>query len=652
VIEIKVRTEADAVWKTATPAPVWRGPRDSGVDAVLIRVAGGRDTGDDVTWADAVFADNVEWMSSGYPHAAAITQNGETARKTVGFGGLLYAAGGGGQGAHELDLSVNAPPKANAWSGVSGAPVFVQGRLAGIIKEVPESFEGGRLAGVPATSLLSQPGFLMALARPWLDAFPSEPWVLVVQSEHKKGNLGEWVDGSLEKRHDAIKDALVKEFAPISTKVRIAEALESPGSWLKFVRALCVAPIAIFDATGFEPAVMLALGVRAVVRRGVTLTSTADDLKKSTLSTLPFNIQESKLIHHGSGFKPYAEEHPHNRIASAIVEGWREFGAQPRYLDLPAYDAVRCAVPTTYTGASNARDRVLVLCFFDPSYEDGNWLTVSNALSLHYPLRPPARMLDIPSPRLVGQALYESIRWARTCVVDWTAWRGNVFFEMGVRLACADTGPVGIIERGAYDAASAPGALMQEHRLIQLFQPTSYDVDGDDEPIRSALRVHDEISRNRPPALPVSALPHDATFKTCQEAFDWRQEDVTLPPHDALRRSIEAPFGKDQQAVGRSPILFSTNEAFRRELDRSVQERWVAAWYYLRYRYPKSDILASDTLRASIQKLGNDVLQFGLRDVHDASLVALREEIYEMLDELDDWVRTQQTKDTPDGRTN
>ena len=41
---------------------------------------------------------------------------------------------------------------------------------------------------------------------------------------------------------------------------------------------LCLAPIAIFDATDFEPAVMLALGVRAVVRRGVTLTSIADEL--------------------------------------------------------------------------------------------------------------------------------------------------------------------------------------------------------------------------------------------------------------------------------------------------------------------------------------------------------------------------------------
>ena len=65
-------------------------------------------------------------------------------------------------------------------------------------------------------------------------------------------------------------------------------------------------------------------------------------------------------------------------------------------------------------------------------------------------------MLDMASPRLVGQALYEGIRWARTCLVDWTGWRGNVFFEFGVRMACSDIGPGRVIEHGAREAAAAP----------------------------------------------------------------------------------------------------------------------------------------------------------------------------------------------------
>ena len=82
-------------------------------------------------------------------------------------------------------------------------------------------------------------------------------------------------------------------------EIRIADALETPGRWLKLVEALCVAPLMVADVTGFEPGIMLALGVRAVVRRGVTVASTGGDLNDATLATLPFNIQETKLISHG-----------------------------------------------------------------------------------------------------------------------------------------------------------------------------------------------------------------------------------------------------------------------------------------------------------------------------------------------------------------
>ena len=178
---------------------------------------------------------------------------------------------------------------------------------------------------------------------------------------------------------------------------------------------------------------MVALGVRAVVRRGVTLTSTADFLTPTQLSQLPFNIQETKLIqHHGLRDAPTDVKHPLNMIFAAIKKGWQELKSQPQYLDLPAYDAVRCPFPTTDAEGQRADRRPLVLCPFGKGHEP-NWLHLANALAVRYPNRKAARMLELASPRLVGQALYEGIRWARTCVVDWTGWRANVFFELGVR---------------------------------------------------------------------------------------------------------------------------------------------------------------------------------------------------------------------------
>ena len=80
--------------------------------------------------------------------------------------------------------------------------------------------------------------------------------------------------------------------------IRVTDALDLPwNSWRQFVEALCAAPFMIADVTDFEPGVMLALGVRGAVRRGVTIASTAKRLDEAgQLSSLPFNIQETKLI--------------------------------------------------------------------------------------------------------------------------------------------------------------------------------------------------------------------------------------------------------------------------------------------------------------------------------------------------------------------
>jgi hypothetical protein len=166
------------------------------------------------------------------------------------------------------------------------------------------------------------------------------------------------------------------------------------------------------------------------------------------------------------------------------------------------------------------------------------------------------------------------------------------------------------------------------------------------------LQAHDAIVGQRPPALATSRLPHDATYCMCRDAFEWKLEHTTVEPHELLRSSIEAPFGKDPQAAGRSPLLFSTNPDYNRELDRSVKERWIAAWYYLAQRHPKSRWVEDRALRDALRRLGNDVLQFGLPAPTEAHLVALRNQIYDTIDELDELDQQHSTDGANDADAN
>jgi hypothetical protein len=645
VANVRVRTESDGVWHDALAVAAWR---DADLDAVLIRLCEALPDVTSVEWVEEAFVTNVPWLSIGFPKAGLVENDGRSSWKTVGLGGTLYAGGGGGKGKKQLDLGVADTPAPELWGGASGAPVIVGGRLAGIVKQVPPNFRGDRLIGVPATSLLQSSGFRVALAETWLapDSLPKVVgWVLVVLSEAEDTELGRWVDGTLQNDRDALREVVHKSFELQSVKVKIAEAMQSPARWLSLVRTLCLAPIAVFDATDFEPAVMLALGVRSVVRRGVTITSTARTLSAAQLAQLPFNIKETKLVHHGDAYELGDERHPYKAIAAGIKKGWQESRTQPRYLDLPAYDGVRCAYPASSDDDIGAVERILMLCPFSENYAR-NWRALSSALALRYARRRPARMLDLASPRLVGQALYEGIRWSRTCVIDWTGWRANVFFEFGARLACANVGPVCLID-AADPAADGDDLLPQKRRLLEMWRPTVYRVSKDDNPrvtaenrreLSVAFEVHDAIAADRAAPVPLTAVPHDATYHICRESFEWAQEGITIEPQELLRRSVVDPFGPDPQKEGVQPILYATDKTkFNLALQVSIRERWVAAWYYLVNRYPKEQWATDPELREKVRTLANQVLLFGPdKEETDPHLKALRDTLYDVVDYLED----------------
>src|SRR5262249_2795181 len=86
-----------------------------------------------------------------------------------------------------------------------------------------------------------------------------------------------------------------------------------------------------------------------------------------------------------------------------------------------------------------------------------------------------ARSVDLDSPRLVSHAIYSCVRRSALCVADWTDWRPNVFFELGVRLASSKDRTVCLIEKGHRDACAEvtrdPGLAAREVERLGLGGP-------------------------------------------------------------------------------------------------------------------------------------------------------------------------------------
>ena len=226
-------------------------------------------------------------------------------------------------------------------------------------------------------------------------------------------------------------------------------------------------------------------------------------------------------------------------------------------------------------------------------------------------------MLDIVSPRLVGQALYEQIRWATFCVVDWTEWRANVFFELGVRLTCSPNDPLIILQAegvgGRPDDAPDGGdpastASLQQYQLLrQLFRPVEY---GRDSP-RKALVPAIEAAVGRSPSesthLAVGAVPRGTTHHTAQTSYVWHNDRSLSRPDHEQRSAAQSILGRDQMRNPERLVLFADNSHFDAELRSAVREKWIAGWLYLRHLH------AADSdgggLQAELLDLGPLVVQ-------------------------------------------
>ena len=467
-------------------------------------------------------------------------------------------------------------------------------------------------------------------------------WCLLLTAEaqeKKKVLLLDTVEAALEKKWRQISD---KTPVPTPVPKTVTEVLATPEAFTRFVRYLCKAEFAVFDMTNYEPAMMLLIGLRAVIKRGVTVVTVNHALPPEKWVEIPFSLKQiSPIAHEFSSNVP----DPVDLMAETFAEGWRQLHAMPHYLDLPAYDDVRLlgTKPQDYAPIPWHR-AMLWLCSFGKKYLKKNYhgrmptsfrsVFGERARQDEIAKEDPKINLitDITSPRLMSQRTYEAIRRHELCVVDWTEWRANVFFEFGVRLAVSDKDPVSIFDP-TLDASIKVDShgLGQVNLLKKLFGPHEYDgqlvTRGNFEP---ACQKWLQQASN-------GSLGYGAVFNEISRVIDIDRESASRPLHKELLDSANRMTGDDDRMAGSFPTLYSTkNDTLKQRAKQGAWERQLATWLFFHelWKTDPGRIREDDQLREDIEELATRML---LRLYDDPQLDKndLMEKIENLLNEIE-----------------
>jgi hypothetical protein len=257
------------------------------------------------------------------------------------------------------------------------------------------------------------------------------------------------------------------------------------------VDAVCRAPIVVFDCDGFEPGVLLLIGIRGALRRGISVCAAGFQRSASPVF-IPYNLQCVSFVDFS------APPDPATLLARTISLSLREHKIDATYRDLPGYDAVRRS-----SSVSVPRDGVLVLCPYAQPYADVCWGGVLGHLLANM-ARKPYRLADCISARLAADTFHTRLRENVSCIVDWTNIRPDLFYELGVRIAVSEHPCLHIVADGRdwdpgfrtpnlntmfgrwpcppehSEMTARNLALAHLQDLISLFQPVPYRVLGDD----------------------------------------------------------------------------------------------------------------------------------------------------------------------------
>ena len=400
----------------------------------------------------------------------------------------------------------------------------------------------------------------------------------------------------------------------VLAELRVEHAFRSEASLERAIEALCKAEVAVFDLTNFEAGVIFLLGIRAVARRGVTLTSIGGSHTVGAELDVPFNLQLLNLSAHSAEQQKQGDgRKPSDLIGDKIRNGFRELADLPHYLDLPAYEAVRqLGVESGAYRAVQYTEKVLLLCPFSREYSERNWANFIAAdlpgeLQEHVRRRgaaigaPPRleRLLDLKTPRLVAQTLFESIRLTEMCLIDWTGLRANVMFEAGVRLATNPLGAVHIVEVEDGGTARMPAQLRQVEDMRRLFTSVEYRCTPGETGAYAEMIAHFEASlaANRDRQTGV-------VYRAVGRALDAYSRPPALPLGEELIRGANILESDDQESTGISPILYhEVNKDLVSEAREAAAERRLAAWLFLSRRHTPQQIAGDARLLEQFELL-------------------------------------------------
>lgn len=543
--------------------------------------------------------------------------------------------------------------------GFSGAPCLVDGKAVGILRStlIEETVDGmrrpvlftqaGTIFATPARSVMEFQADRRKAILPgsWTppDIIMQDFVVLLSQSEPdptKPEAAAQQVAlrGVARQTYRNVKDRGLSEpyFLIASDVVSSEEKLQY------CIRALCNARVVVFDATGFEPAIMFLAGIRAVLRRGVTLLSVGGDYALGKQTKIPFNITDANIVAH-------SREQNRSTIGNSVtlltqrILGGLDAVHSPQYLDLPVYDAIR-RLPVERRGVIPNNEGVLVLCPFDEPYASfwdenlkqalvgeldklRNKCKLTGAASFGV-----SRSFELNSPRLVSHAVYEAIRRAQSCIVDLSEWSANVLFELGVRLAASGERTACIIEDSWEGRDQVQGDWKTQCRdIVSLFVADGFKYSRD----QSWEGQSAFTNAYGPDEQPLeSSLLNGGLHRLVERVLDVDSEPASRPVFlDLLDQA--ATFSRDPGQGGRSkPVgLFPGNAELLKREETAEFERLQAAWLYVSNRFTPEEILGDATIRDAAYK----VIQ-SLFERHADRLVAeSKNAAGDMMDKIDEW---------------
>ena len=381
----------------------------------------------------------------------------------------------------------------------------------------------------------------------------------------------------------------------------VTDTLASPAALDKAARALAEADLVVFDVTGFEPGIMLLIGIRAACSRAVTICSHGAGWNEGQPLEVPFNLQDLNIGSHTPAAAMAGDDPVIDRLVHRIEVAFHQLARQPRYLDLPAYDALR-ELGSDYEASSQIplRERVLVLCSYARDMFR-NWEAIQSKVKKalwerELPSRRIERIIDYGSPQLIWQSLYEQIRRTTACVVDWSDYSASVFLELGVRLAVSEWGAVHVVDVSFLPGGGKAPPLEQIGQMARLFSPIVYDIENGGDALEQAA---EQLLDRKPDETAPFNRVHRALLPVLAQV-----QEAHPSLADTLRRRADALHHPQQGRDAAPQILFHGSRAIKQDSERAACELRVAAWLYLEHRLGREELERDAATRELQRSLG------------------------------------------------